>query len=230
MIDIISESEKSSNNPLLFVCKYRFKPLPAGGFFLGYVMKNFIETFINPLDTSKYYIVGVSGTGFVSEKIKELSQCSIPQKERWSHVAAFHNGEIIESHFKTRGVHKAKFADWFKGLKEGERVEAFEYNLDWNILKTYAHLRVLYGTGDIKSIYKHVRLDTWEKIVGVDKDSKGVTCSELLAEVELISEKQNNILQLLDIPFDWMVKPTDWQILAQKKELQIICLKGGCNE
>lgn len=191
-------------------------------------MENFTKTWINSPglpEPGKVYVLGVSSKGFIPDKIKELSPSNvISEEDRYSHVAYLKDNEVIESHFKSKGVVKYSFCDWLKAnQKQGTVIKAFEYQfLVWDKLEVYAHLMVPYGALDILAIYKEARFrfGDWHFYAKPYRDSSGVHCSELGAECD-----RGHICKWSGLE-DWEVKPVTWQDYAYLNGFEVAELTG----
>lgn len=154
-------------------------------------------------------LIGQIGTGGVSMLIQKNSDCEIPLRQRWSHVAALVSLEkiqfVVESHFKTGGVHMQLFQVW---LNNNRGKAHWFYNapgtFDREKLIEYAQLQVPYGTLDVFDLAFNFRSR---------KNKPGMHCSELLANCA-----QKEIAASFKKPFD-DVKPIHWQKWVEAQNL-----------
>lgn len=186
-------------------------------------MSKLANTFINSPTAKKTQVpvftqsavLGVISDGYISKRIQDYSECEIPKKDRWTHVAAVvqdpytREWTVIESHIDT-GCARYPLSVWWK-RNEGKRIFSFNYHrLEPHELIVYPREKIRYGTKSI--IRMKLAADIGLKY-GDDPD--GVFCSELVSKCDGFSISKVLKLQPHEI------KPVDFQRLALEEGYSI---------
>ena len=159
------------------------------------------------------YILGVVGNGVVSRTIQDFSDCKIPFRERWSHVAGlfwhwtYNCWCVVESHSDT-GVKLRTLTDWISINISKPIIQCFQYHFSPRLIlsylgKPYAFIKIAQFARDVVIPFPSVLPDS--KI--------GVFCSELLAlcDNEIITKELNKDAKT--------IRPVDFQLKGQGDNL-----------
>lgn len=172
--------------------------------------------FRNMLAQSKAYVLGVVGTQKVSQIIQNLSPSEILPQERLSHVALVgyvreDYPEVIESHFKTRGVRRIELGDWYAENYKAKQIIAFPY--DEGLIReydVYERFKIGYGTLDVLSRSMESTVLSWSNIVFPDQPHR-VHCAEGIAEND-----DRTICTFKGQKRDDLIRPNDFKEFALK--------------
>ena len=148
-------------------------------------------------------------------KINDIEIC---QKDIASHVFAYHNGFIYESHFHS-GVVKIPYENWLKTSNRGNPYTLFEFPLIVESLQYFARVKTPYGKLNILQMLVTNKLNEFLNMPlseSLDRD-RGMICSEYLANCGI---NICSILEYYKLPAH-LIKPVHYQIYALKNNEKV---------